>query len=77
MIEIDRIRLQLPMGFEHRAVSITRLLGEVLSRQSVTRDVSLDRINISPQLIRANTADEEIAQMIANQIMQNYAGGQG
>ena len=75
MIQIDRIRLKLPAGFEHRAVSITRLLGEVLARQSVAQDVSLDHISIKAPSIRANTGDEEIAQMIANQIIQNYPGG--
>ena len=76
MIHIERIRMQLPAGFEHRSASIARQLGEVLAKQSVSQDVSLESVSISPQSIHASTADEEIAQMIANQIIENYAGGQ-
>ncbi len=75
MIQIERIRLRLPAGFEHRAGSIARRVCEVLARQSVSQDVSIDTVSIAPQRIHPITSDEEIAQMIANQIVASYAGG--
>ena len=75
MTQIDRIRLRLPAGFEHRAVTIARRLGEELARQSVSLDVAMDNVNITLQQVHANTSDDEIAQMIANQIVAGYGGG--
>lgn len=75
MIRIDRIRMRLPAGFEHRAASIALLLGEVLAKQPVAGDLSLESISISPQRINANTPDAEIAQLIATQIISATGGG--
>lgn len=74
MISIDRVRLQLPVGFEHRATTIARLLGELLAKQSVAAEVSLESVAISPQRVNANTPDIEIAQLIATQIISAYGG---
>lgn len=75
MIQIERIRMRLPAGFEHRAATIARRVCEMLDRHSVSQDVSVDAVSIAPQRIHANTSDDEIAQMIANQIITSYAGG--
>jgi hypothetical protein len=75
MIQIERIRMHLPAGFEHRAATIARRVCEVLARHSVSQDVSVDAVSIAPQRIHASTSDDEIAQMIANQIITSYAGG--
>ena len=75
MIQIERLRMRLPAGFEHRAATIARRVCEVLARQSVSQDVSMDTVSITPQRIHANTSDDEIAQIIANQIIASYAGG--
>lgn len=75
MIYIEQLRMRLPAGFEHRAASIARQVGKLLATQSVSEDLSIDSVSISPQQIRANSADEEIAQMIAVQIIESYAGG--
>ena len=76
MIQIERIRMRLPSGFEHRASSIARRVCDVLAKQPVSRDVSIDSVSIAPQRINANTSDDEIAQLIAKQIMTSYEGGQ-
>jgi len=75
MIQIERIRMRLPAGFEHRAATIARRVCEMLARHSVSQDVSVDAVSIAPQRIHANTSDDEIAQMIAKQIITSYAGG--
>lgn len=74
MIKLERIRMRLPSGFEHRARSITQRVCEVLSMQSVSQDVSIDAVSITPLHVHANTSDDEIAQLIANQIIANYKG---
>ena len=76
MIQIERIRMHLPAGFEHRAATIARQVCDVLAKQSVSQDVSIGSVSIAPQRIHANTSDDEIAQMIANEIIASYAGGQ-
>lgn len=75
MIQIERIRMHLPAGFEHRAATIARQVCDLLAEQSVSQDVSIDALSIPPQRIQANTSDDEIVQMIANQIIASYAGG--
>jgi len=72
MIQIERIRLHLPAGFEHRATSIARMVGEVLAKQHIARDVSLESVSIPPQRIAAGTPDVEIAYLIAEQIVSSY-----
>ncbi len=74
MIQIDRLRMRLPAGFEHRAASIAHMVGKVLAKQAPSRQVSNDVVNISAQNIRASTSDDEIAQMIVNQLITTQAG---
>lgn len=75
MIQIERIRMHLPAGFEHRATSIARLVGDALAKQSVSHDVSLESVSITPQRITGNTPDVEIAQLIVAQIICGCEGG--
>jgi len=75
MIQIDRLRLHLPGAMQHRAVSITRLVGDLLAKQHITQDVSLESLVIKPQQLTMNNSDNEIANLIVNQIVSG-AGGQ-
>jgi hypothetical protein len=76
MIQIERIRLHLPAGFEHRASSIARLVGDRLAQQHISQDVSLETVSIPPQQIMARTPDVEIANLIVGQIVSSYGGRQ-
>ncbi len=76
MIQIERIRMHLPAGFEHRATSIARLVGDVLAKQHISLDVSLESVSITPQRISARTPDVEIAYLIVEQIVSSYGGRQ-
>ena len=40
MIRIERLRLRLPPGYQHRATSIARKLGEFLAKESVSQDAA-------------------------------------
>ncbi|HRF06672.1 hypothetical protein [Accumulibacter sp.] len=75
MIRIDRLRLRLPAGFEHRALSIARRVGEMLAEQSVSQDLAIDSVTLSPLKIRIHTSDDEIARLITLQIVAQQAGG--
>ena len=68
--------MHLPAGFEHRATALARLVGDLLAKQSVSRNVSLDSISIAPQRINPNTPDVEIAQIIVAQILSANQQGQ-
>ena len=76
MLHIERIRMQLPAGFEHRATSIARLVGYVLAQQHISQDVSLESVTITPQRLSLNTTDTEIAHLIVKQIVSGYGGRQ-
>jgi hypothetical protein len=75
MIRIERIRMQLPAGFEHRATSIAQLVGRELAKQQVSQNISLESLAIPRQEISLNTSDTEIANMIVEQIVSRYRGG--
>lgn len=74
MIQIDRLRMHLPGGFQHRAVSITRLVGDLLAKQHIAQDVSLESLVIKPQQLTMNNSDNEIANLIVNQIVSGTGG---
>jgi hypothetical protein len=76
MFQIERIRLHLPAGFEHRATSIARLVGEGLAKQQITQDAALESVSIPRQRIMARTPDVEIANLIVGQIIAGYGGRQ-
>ena len=76
MIQIDRIRMRLPAGFEHRASSIARLVGEELAKRSVSQDVSLESVSIKPPQISFRMPDIEIANLIVQQLVASYGGRQ-
>ena len=68
MLHIDRMRMQLPAGYEHRAANIARLLGDEMGNYQATENQTLDRLAIGPMQISANTTDQQIAHSIAERI---------
>lgn len=76
MIQIERLTMHLPAGFEHRATSIAHLVGDALSKQHISHDVSVESLSITSQRLALNTSDAEIAQYIVNQIVSSYEGRQ-
>ncbi len=65
MLRIDRLRLQLPPGFEHRAEGIARLVGDALGRRPVSGDRRIARLAPPAVEITAGTGDREIAGRVA------------
>lgn len=76
MIQIERIRMHLPAGFEHRATSIAQLVGKVLSKQHIAEDVVLESLSVAPPRFSLNITDAEIANQIVEQIVSTFRGRQ-
>ena len=68
MLRIERMRMLLPKGFEHRASTIARLVGESIAELHPAKNLSLDRLSIGPVQIWPNATDQEIAHSIAERI---------
>lgn len=68
MLDIERMRMQLPAGFEHRAAAIARLVGEAMAEIHIYSNRSLERLSISPIQVSPNATDQEIAHSVAERI---------
>lgn len=75
MIQIERLKMCLPNGFEHRATSIARMVGETLAETNTAHhDQVLDRLSVTPKRIALNTPDREIANLIVEEIVLASGG---
>lgn len=68
MIEIGRLRLQLPAGFEHRGETIARLVGQALAKQTMVDTLTLERLSVDPLQITPCQSDAQVAHQIAGAI---------
>ncbi len=75
MLHIERMRMQLPEGFEHRASTIARLVGESMAEIHLFENRTLDRLSISPVQVSPNATDQEIAHGVAERIASTLGGG--
>ena len=62
MLHIDRMRMRLPKGFEHRASSIARLVGDSMA--------DMRTLSIGPLQIGPNATDQDIANGIVERIVE-------
>lgn len=74
MLRIERMRMLLPAGFEHRAATIARLVGESMAEFQPFENRTLDRLTISPVPVSPNATDHEIARSIAERIVATLGG---
>lgn len=68
MLHIERMKIRLPNGYEHRAAGIARLIGDSLAGYSADKNINLKSISIGPVKMEQNTSDQEIAEQIAEKI---------
>ena len=68
MLIIERMQMQLPQGFEHRATTIARLVGESMGDIHLAENRTLDRLTIGPVGVASNATDREIATRITDRI---------
>jgi len=75
MIQIERLRMHLPAGFEHRATAISRLVGKALANKHLSQDRVIEALSLKPQRIALNSSDNEIADLIVEQVVTAIEGG--
>lgn len=75
MLQIERMRMRLPAGFEHRASTIARLVGESMAEIQPSENRTLDRLSISPVQVSQNATDQEIACSVAKRIASALGRG--
>ena len=71
MIRIDRLRLQLPPGHEHRAATIAGLIGESLQRYQIEGRHSLEKLSVGPLALAPNATDRDVADQVAQGIARS------
>lgn len=75
MLHIERMRMRLPKGFEHRASTIARLVGECMADINFSENRTLDRLTIRPVHVLPNATDQEIAHSVAERITSMLGRG--
>jgi len=75
MLHIERMRMQLPAGFENRASAIARLVGDSMVEFHLTENRTLDRLSLSPVQVSPNATDQEIAHSVAERIATTLRRG--
>jgi hypothetical protein len=68
MLHIDRIRIHLPSGYEHRAALIASMVGDSLAGYQPAESRQLDTLTIGPMQVMEHSTDIEIASKISQQI---------
>lgn len=76
-LTIDRLSIQLPPGFEHRADAIARRIGDELARLHWSGEVVRESLRLAPVQVRAELSDRQIAAQIAGAIHQQITTGKG
>lgn len=65
MVEIERLSLRLPAGFESRAARIARLAARALSAHALPQSGALALVTVPPLRLDARRSDRALAAEIA------------
>ena len=76
-LTVDRLSLRLPPGFEHRADTIARRVGDELAQLQWAGGYDLDHLHLAPQTVRPEQSDRQIAAQIARAIHSQITRGKG
>jgi hypothetical protein len=68
MLEIERLRLQLPEGFRRRAPRIARLVAEQLAQCDVGEGGRIGRLRAGPVTVGSGDSDRQVATAVARAI---------
>lgn len=66
-LQIDRLSLRLPRGFQHRAAGIARRIGQALAEARGPLRGG-DALRLPPVRIMPHTSDREIADGVARRV---------
>jgi len=70
MMNIEKINMRLPGGFEHRASNIAQLVGEEMSNRQLSGNHALERISLGVIQISLNATDAEVAHSVVDRVME-------
>ncbi len=65
MLTIDRMRLNLPEGFDHRGKHIGRLVAHKLAGMSLKTSLHITRLVVPPVQVHPAFTDEQVAHRVA------------
>lgn len=68
MLNIDRLRLCLPAGFEPRARGIVRLLADELAAFEAPAARRIGRLSLGPVEIQPGASDRDVARSMARAV---------
>ncbi len=77
MLVIDRLRISLPPGFEHRAENVARLVAAELAASPLAGDRRVDRLEVPAVEIGAGAGDRQVAGQVASAIHHQLRPGNG
>lgn len=64
MLIIDRMRLNLPEGFDHRGERIGRLVAHKLAGMSLKTSLHVERLSVPPVQGHPACTDEQVARQV-------------
>jgi hypothetical protein len=65
MLTIDRMRLNLPEGFDHRGERIGRLVAHKLAVVSLKTSLQIEKLSVPPVQVHPAFTDEQVAHRVA------------
>lgn len=68
MLNIERLRLQLPEALRERAGEIARLVAEELATRPMPGDLHLERLTPAPLEVHPLAGNREVARAIADSV---------
>lgn len=70
MIEIDRLSLQLPAGFETRAEDIAREVAQRIAQLRVEADRRMETLKLQAVQVEAGASNGQVVDAVVEQIEQ-------
>ncbi len=74
MLSIDHLNLHLPVGFEHRASSIARLVASELAAMPIEKNGKFTNLQVPEINIHATQSNRQAANRIAQAIHRQIGG---
>ena len=68
MIEIERLELRLPPGYEPRAAGIARELAAALAPLAALGPVSVERLDVAPLRVGPGASDRDIGVALGHEV---------
>lgn len=68
MLSVDRLRMLLPAGMEHRSARIAREVANELANLQITESARIETLSLPAMQVTLSHSDQQIAKQIASSI---------